>query len=138
MIGVLVETRVCQEYHPITELVAQIPQSHLNDSVRIPCLGTFAVLQHRHTEEDHGLDAEVGQLTHLVAETLAGVLNDTREGTDWLRNVDPLADEERSNEIVDAQPGLGDEISKRPAGTKPARPGKRERGGHRRWSLLVG
>ncbi len=63
-------------------------------------------------QHDRG-DAEVGELADLLPQRLTRVLQDAGQRADRLRLVDAFADEERSDEIVDADLGLGDETSHR-------------------------
>ena len=76
-------------------------------------LGPDGVLVRGHAEQDHGGDAELGQLGDLLAEALAGVLDDAGQRDDRLRLVDALAHEQRSDEVIDAEAGLGDETPQR-------------------------
>jgi hypothetical protein len=64
-----------------------------------------------HAEQDDGRHAEHRQLVHLLAERLAGVLYHARERGDRRRLVDALAYEQRCDQVVDRQVGLGHEAT---------------------------
>ena len=81
----------------------------------------------RHAEEDHRRDAEVGELADLLAERLAGVLHDAGEAGDGLRLVDALPHEQRGDEVVDAQAGLGDQPPQGRRAAQPPQPALGER-----------
>ena len=78
-------------------------------------------------EEDHRGDAEVGERPHLLAEALLRVLHDARHRRDRLGVVDALLHEERRDEVVDREPGLGDEAAQRGRAAQPAHARARER-----------
>ena len=85
-----------------------------------------ASLRCGHAEEDDRADPEVGQLGHLLAERLARVLHDARERADRVRVADALADEQRRDEVVDADPGLGHQPPQRRGPPQPAQATLRE------------
>ena len=60
-----------------------------------------------HAEQDHAGHAEGGQLGDLLAQRLAGVLHDAGQRLDRLRLGDALPHEQRGDQVVDRQPGLG-------------------------------
>ena len=99
VVGVLVDAQIGHQHHPIADLVGQISQAQLHNSLRVEGLRADGILGGRHSEQDHGADAEVGQLGDLGAQALAGVLHDARQRHDRLRFVDALADEQRGHEI---------------------------------------
>ena len=56
-------------------VVAQVAQGELHDAVGVPGARALGVLALGDAEEDHRRDAEVGELGHLLAQRLAGVLH---------------------------------------------------------------
>ena len=76
--------------------------------------------------------AEVGQLVDLLAQALAGVLDDAGQRGDRLRLVDALAHEQRGDELAHVEAGLGDELAHRDGATQAARAGHGELTGHTR------
>src|SRR5262245_28260933 len=120
VVGVLVEAAVGHHDQPVTDLLAHIAERQLNDPARVPRLRALAVLVQRHPEEDHRRHAERGQLGHLLAQALAGVLHDAWERGDRLGLVDPLPDEQGRDEVVDREAGLGHEATERGRGAKAA------------------
>ena len=107
VVGVLVEAVVGHEHEAVADLVAQVAQGHLHDAVGVPRLRADGVLARGHAEQDHAGDAERGEGRHLLAEALAGVLHDAGQRGDGLRLGDALAHEQRGDEVVDAEAGLG-------------------------------
>ena len=90
----------------------------------------------RHAEQHDGAHAERGQLGDLLAQALAGVLDDAGQRRDRLRLVDALAHEQRGDEVARAHGGLGDEVAQRRRAAQAARPVDGERGtGHRRHGM---
>ena len=126
VVGVLVEAAVGHEHHPVAHLVAQVAQRDLHDAVGVPGLGPGGVLASRHAEQDHAGHAERGQRRHLLAEALTGVLHDAGQRRDGLRFGDALAHEERGDEVVDAEAGLGHQPAQRRRGAQPPGPVIRE------------
>ena len=80
VVGVLVDAQVGDEHHLVAHLGAQVGEGELHDAVGVPGPGALRVLVGGHAEEDHAGDAEGGELAHLLAERLAGVLHDARAG----------------------------------------------------------
>ena len=110
VIGVLVDAQIGHQDHPVADVRSQICQAQLHNSLRVEGFRADGILSGRHPEQDHGANAEVGQLLDLGAEALACVLHDARQRHDRLRFVDALAHEQRRHEIGDVEAGLGDEV----------------------------
>ena len=113
VIGVLVDAQIGHQHHSIADLGRQIGQAQLHNSLRIEGLRADGIFGGRHSEQDHGSDAEVSQLLHLGAHAVAGVLHDARERCDRQWPVDAFADEQRGDEVADVEAGLGDEVAER-------------------------
>ena len=99
--------RSASEHEVVADLVAQVAQGELHDAVGSPGARALGILRRGHAEEDHAGDAEGGELGDLLAQRLAGVLHDARQRRDRLRLVDAFAHEQRRDEVVDGQSGLG-------------------------------
>ena len=135
VIGVLVEAEIGEQHELVTDLVAEILQRDLDDAVRIPCARTLGILRCGYAEQDHAGDPERRELGDLLAQRLACVLHDSRQRRDRLRLVDAFAHEERRDEVVDGQPGLGGHAAQRGRPSQPPQPPLRK--GHRRKRLTV-
>ena len=113
VVGVLVEAQVGDEHDVVAHLRDEVAQRDLHDAVGVPRLRALGVLRGRHAEEDDARDAQRGQLGDLLAQRLAGVLHDAGQRGDGLRLGDPLAHEQRGDEVVDGHPRLGDQPPQR-------------------------
>ncbi len=109
MVGVLVHAEVGDEHHLVADLGPQVLEGELDDPLGIPGPRPFGVLGGGHAEEDHAGHAEGDELADLLAEGLAGVLHDPRQAGDRLRFGDALAHEQRGDEVIDGEPGLGNQ-----------------------------
>ncbi len=89
-------------------------------------LAAGGVLGRRQPEEDDGGHAHVGQLVHLLAERVAGVLEHAGQRRDLAGRVGVLADEQRDDEVVDRHPRLGDEPAQGGRAAQPAEPALRK------------
>ena len=78
------------------------------------------VLVARDAEQHDRGHAEVGERAHFLAQALLRVLHDARHRDDGLGRVDALLHEQRGDEVVDAQPVLGDEPAQRRGTAQPA------------------
>ena len=123
VVGVLVEAQVGHEHERVADLVAQVAQRHLHDAVGVPGPGARGVLvaRARRTGSRPGTPS-VGELGHLLAEALAGVLHDAGQRGDRLRLVDALAHEERGDQVVDDEAGLGHQAAQGRRGAQPPGP----------------
>ena len=119
VVGVLVEAQVGHQHQRVADVVTKLAHGHLDDPVRIRCPGSGGVLVFGYAEQDHGRHAERRELGHLLAEGLPAVLHDAGQRWDRDRFRDALADEERGDEIIDGESGLGDESTD---GRSPAQP----------------
>ena len=104
----------------VADVVAQVAQGHLHDAVGVPRPGALGVLGGGHAEEDHAGDAEGGQLGDLLAQRLAGVLHDAGQRGDRLGLVDALAHEQRGDQVVGRQAGLGHQPAQGRGAAQPA------------------
>ena len=111
MIGVFVDTQIGHQHDPIANLFGQICQAQLHNSLRVEGLRADGILGGWNSEQDHGPDAEIGQLGDLGAQAFAGVLHDSRQGTDRLWFVDAFAYEQGRHEIGDVDSRLCDKVS---------------------------
>ena len=91
----------------VADVVAKVAERQLHDAVGVPGLRALGVLAERDPEQDDRRDAERGQLGDLLAQALPRVLHDAGQRRDRLRLVDALAHEQRRDQVVDGQPGLG-------------------------------
>jgi hypothetical protein len=107
VVGVLVEAVVGHEDQPVANLVPQIPDRDLDDAVGVIPARAASVLVGRDPEEDHAGNPEVGQRPHLLPQALLGVLHHARHRRDRLGIVDPFLHEQRRDEVVHGEPGLG-------------------------------
>jgi hypothetical protein len=96
----------------------------------VPGLAALGVLHRGQAEQDHGRHTFLRQLVHLLAQRVAGVLHHARQRADDLGLVDVLAHEQRDDEVVDRQPGLGDQPAQGRRAAEPAKPALRK--AHRR------
>ena len=119
VVGVLVEAEVGHQDELVADGVAQGPEGALDDAVGVVGLGPRGILRRRHAEEDQAGDAERHQTLGLDDERVDGVLGLTGHGRDRCRLVDPLAHEERGNQVVHAQTCLGDQPAERRRATEP-------------------
>ena len=85
MVGVLVHAQVGDEHELVAHLPAQVLERELDDPPRVPRAGALRVLAGGDAEEDDPGHAEGRQLADLLAERLAGVLDDAGEAGDRLR-----------------------------------------------------
>ena len=122
VVGVLVDAEVGDEHHLVADLGAQVGERELHDAVGIPGAGALGVLVGGHAEEDHAGDAEGGELADLLAERLAGVLHHAGQAGDRLRLGDALPHEQRRDQVVDGDAGLGDEAAQGRGAAQPAEP----------------
>ena len=120
VVGVLVEAVVGHQHERVADLVAQVAQRDLHDAVGVVGARTAGVLGGGHPEEDHRGHAEVGERPHLLAEALLGVLHDARHRRHRLGRVDALLHEERRDQVVDRDAGLGDEAPEGGGAAEPA------------------
>ena len=109
MVGVLVHAQVGHQNHVVAHLVTKVTQGHLDDAVRVPGLGADGVLAVGYPEEDDGRDPQVTQCGHFGPQAGPGVLDDAGQRIHGLWIVDALADEQRGDQVVNRQAGLGDE-----------------------------
>ena len=128
VVGVLVEAQVGHDHEVVAHVRAQVAQGHLHDALGVPRARALGVLAGGHAEEDHGRHAHVGQLVHLLAQRLAGVLEHARQRGDLVRVVDALAHEQGDDQVVDRQPGLGHQPAQ--GGRAPQAPQPALRKGH--------
>ena len=126
VIGVLVQTEIGDQHQVAADLRAKLAQRALHDPVLAVRLRSDGVLLDRDPEEDHGGDAETGDLHDLFSNRLQCVLRVPGHGSDRKRIGDPLLDEERRDEIAGTQRRLRYQTSQRfrPAETPEA--GRRE------------
>ena len=99
VVGVLVDAQVGDQHDVVADVAAQVGERELHDAVRVEGAAADGVLRRRHTEQDHGAHAELGQLDDLLAQAVAGVLHDARQRHDRLRLGDALAHEQRRDEV---------------------------------------
>ena len=86
VVGVLVEAEVGHEHHRVADVVAQVRAARPARCRRGPRRRSpSASLSLGDAEQDDRADPEVGQLGHLLAERLAGVLHDARQRADRVR-----------------------------------------------------
>ncbi len=97
---VLVEAEVGHQHDVVAELVAQRAQGDLHDARRIVGAGPTIVLVDRYAEEDDTLHAHVAQRAHLVVQRREGVLDVAGQRRDRTRLVEPLAYEERGDQVI--------------------------------------
>ena len=131
VVGVLVDAEVGDQHDLVAHLGAQVLRARAarcpsGSHAPEPSASLWAGTPKRMTAGH----AEAGQLADLLAERLAGVLHDAREAGDRLRLVDALAHEQRGDEVVDADAGLGHEPAQGRRAAQPAEPALGE--GHRR------
>ena len=110
--GVLVEAEVGHQHDLVAEGVAQLAQRHLHDAVGVPRTRAPLVLRRGDAEEDDPGDAQLDQRGDLGGERRQRVLHHARDGRDGLGLGDALTDEERGDQVVDREPGLGDQSTK--------------------------
>jgi hypothetical protein len=93
----------------------------LDDSVGGVGAGASGVFRGRDTEENHRGDANVGEDPDLFAEALEAVLDHAGHGVDRFGFAEAFLHEERSDEVIDAHPGFGDQAPQRRGAAQPAR-----------------
>ena len=76
VVGVLVDAQVGDQHDVVAEVAAQVGQRELHDAVGVEGAAADGVLARRHAEQHDGADAERRQLGDLLAQALAGVLDD--------------------------------------------------------------
>ena len=130
MIGVLVDAQVGHEHDPIPELIAQCTQGNLHDALRIERARTNGVFVCRHAEQNDRTHTERCQLANLVDQAGDGVLHHPRQRRDRHWCADALAHEQRCDEIVHRQAGLGNEFAQRGCATQAAGSGGGKVGNH--------
>ena len=127
VVGVLVEAVVGHEHQRVPHLVAQVAQRDLHDAVGVVGARAAGVLRGGHAEQDDRGHTEIGQRPHLLAEALLGVLHDAGHRHDRLRRVEAFLHEQRRDQIVDRQPGLGHQPPHRGRAAQPAHAPSRKR-----------
>ena len=112
----------------VADVVAQVAQRDLHDAVGIPRPRALGVLGGRHAEEDHGRARRApASSCDLLAQRLARVLHDAGQRRDRLRLVDALAHEQRRDQVVDPETGLGDQPAQGRRAAQPPQPALRAR-----------
>ncbi len=130
VVGVLVDAQVGHQHDVVAEVGAQIAQCDLHDAVGVVGAAPDRVLGLRHAEQDHGTHTEVGERGHFVAQRLTGVLDHAGQRGDRLRLVDAFADEQRGDQVGDANVMLCDQFAQ--GG------GSAESSGTNRWGQHLG
>ena len=103
VVGVLVEAEVGHQDELIAHAIAQGAQGALDDAVGVVGLRPGRILRRRDAEEDQAGDAERHETLGLDDERVDRMLGLAGHGRDRRRPVDTLADEERGDQIIDAQ-----------------------------------
>ena len=107
VVGVLVQAQVGHDDEGVAHGVAHGAQCHLHDAVGVPGPAAQRVLPLRHPEEDEPGQAQRHQPLGLDHERVDRVLHLAGHGGDGQRAVRPLADEQRGDQVVDAEARLG-------------------------------
>ena len=89
VVGVLVDAQIGHQHHSIADVGGKIGEAQLHNSLRVEGFRADGILGGRHPEQDHGADAEVGQLVDLGAQALARVLHHPGQRHDRLRSSMP-------------------------------------------------
>ena len=126
MIGVLVDAQIGDQHDLVADVVAQVGEGELGDAVGVEGRTAGGVLVRRHAEQHDSLDAEAGELGDLLAQAFPGVLHDAGQRRDGQRLVDPLAHEQRSDQVGSAHRRLGDELAQRRGRAQAAQSGDRK------------
>ena len=134
VVGVLVEAEVGHEDELVTHRVAHGAQRDLHDALRVPRAAPLGVLARRDAEEDEPGHAQRDESFGLDDERVERVLHLTGHGRDRDRPFGSLAHEERGDEVVDPETGLGHQPPQRRRAAQAAQPahGKAARRGRRR------
>src|SRR5205085_9868106 len=100
------------------------PQRPLDDAVVVPRARALLVFLLGDPEEDHGADAERGELSPFGRGRLDRM---PRQAGQVVVRERLGPDEERHDEVVEAEPGLADETAQRVRAPEPAKPRDRKR-----------
>ena len=137
VIGVFVEAQIRHQHDLIAEPVTQVAQRDLDDAVGVIGARTHRVLAFGNPEQHHRRHTEVDELTDLVDHRAPIELEHPRQRGDLHRRVDALAHEQRGDEVVRGEHGLGDESTHRGASAKATQPSVGKLGGFHAQSLRM-
>ena len=122
VVGVLVEAEVGDQHEVVADLVRGGRAARPARCRRVPRARALGVLRRRARRTGSRRHAEGGELGDFLAQRLARVLHDAGQRRDRLRLVDALAHEQRRDEVVDGQTGLGDQPAQRRRAPQPPQP----------------
>jgi len=111
VIGVLVDAQVGDHHDVVADVAAKVGQGQLHDPIGVVRTAADRILRRRNPEHDDALHTEFGERGDLGAQRSSTVLYDTGQRRDRHRFVDALANEQRSDQVVDAHMGRCDEIA---------------------------
>jgi hypothetical protein len=130
VVGELVEAEVGHDDEGVADLGADIPESRVEDALRVGRAGAHGVLGRRDAVEHDPAEAQTGGLGGGLAQRVAGVLDDAGHRRHRRRLRGTLLDEHRKDELRRVQPLLRDEPAHGRVSPQPARPRGGEPGTH--------
>ena len=120
VVGVLAQADV-GDHHQVGQRLLDRAHRARHDAVVAVRLRAGRVLLLRNAEQDHRRDAEIAHRAALLHRLVDRQLRDARHRADRLRHPRARHDEQRQDELVDAQPRLAHHAAQRLVAPQPAR-----------------
>ena len=121
MARVFVDAQISHHDHVVTDFATQVTERQLHNALWVIGAATDRIFLGGDPEQDHRLHTESCQFGHFGTKRVTSVLHHTLERLDWLRLSNPLSHEQRRDQIIGPDMGLGQQITHRCGPAKSTR-----------------
>jgi hypothetical protein len=100
MVGVFIDTKVSDKYHFIRNSFSTILKGELDNSLRVPSLGTNSILLLGYTENNDTRDTDSSEFFDFIDKGTTGMLSDTGKRLYGLWRFYPLPNKKRGDKVI--------------------------------------